>query len=649
MHAVAGPSALARLDKPTPRTASFRGEAAGHGSSEGSQVDGRAEPQLGGSDQHERRPRLSRLRGGNVSGNRALRPARGIALLAAFAAALASPLLLLAAGPPFPPPVEGQAVYDTAGVLRPGTIDSAEATIDAIEARVGAEIAVYTQLVPDGVTTEETEARAIALMDQWGIGRAGFDDGLVILFDLHENDPCHGQVQLYAGPGYRAAYLDNKERQQLFEDRMLPRLRTCDLDGALIVALAVIDQNATAEHAASLQQARQLDAILGLILAPLVILLLVGWAAMHWYRFGRDPDYLDSPSIHLPAPPRGLTPASGALLLDGRPSRRALTAALLDLASRGLLGFRETSSGLFGLGGSKLSIELDSEVAPDPAGERVRQRAERRPISPAEQHVRSRLASIAGKNQVVEPGELPKFGAHVAKFEELLEDYAVKQGWFTGRPQTAVNRWRGRGLLAFVAAAPVGFAAFDLPSAGLTMVAGALAVSGVALMVIAGAMPARTKEGAMVRTMLAAYRRTLEKTMAQARSMTQVAQEAAIPLVGTPDEAVVWGVALGLQDRVEEVLKRTADDLRDRRVEDAYIPAWYATGGTRSSGGSDGGGRGQLAPGLMAASALPNFGGMMAALSTVGNSPSSSSSSSGGGGFSGGSSGGGGGGSGGGF
>ena len=47
----------------------------------------------------------------------------------------------------------------------------------------------------------------------------------------------------------------------------------------------------------------------------------------------------------------------------------------------------------------------------------------------------------------------------------------------------------------------------------------------------------------------------------------------------------------------------------------------------------------------MAASAVPDFGGMMSAIGTIGNSPASSGS----GGFSGGSSGGGGGGSGGGF
>ena len=62
------------------------------------------------------------------------------------------------------------------------------------------------------------EAHAQALMDQWGVGRRGFDDGLVILYDL---DPSlvHGQVQLFAGPGYRATFLSNEERQAIFDER----------------------------------------------------------------------------------------------------------------------------------------------------------------------------------------------------------------------------------------------------------------------------------------------------------------------------------------------------------------------------------------------------------------------------------------------
>jgi hypothetical protein len=168
------------------------------------------------------------------------------------------------------------------------------------------------------------------------------------------------------------------------------------------------------------------------------------------------------------------------------------------------------------------------------------------------------------------------------------------------------------------------------------------------MLILARSMPSRTMPGAMIRAMLEAYRRTLEKTMGQARSMNQVVTESAIPLIESPDDAVVWGVALGLQSQVEQVLERTADDLKEGRPSGGYVPLWYLSGGGGQGFGGGSGGSGGFAPGLMSSSPIPNFGGMMAALGTIGNSPSSSGSG-GGGGFGGGGSGGGGGGAGGGF
>ena len=78
---------------------------------------------------------------------------RAASLIAAIAIGLAlvAPAGIAAAGPPFPDPVPGQAVYDTAGILSPAAIAQAEATIDTIEERTGAEIVVYSQLVDYGV------------------------------------------------------------------------------------------------------------------------------------------------------------------------------------------------------------------------------------------------------------------------------------------------------------------------------------------------------------------------------------------------------------------------------------------------------------------------------------------------------------------
>jgi uncharacterized membrane protein YgcG len=548
------------------------------------------------------------------------------------------------AGPPFPEPIDGQAVYDYAGVLSVDAIARAEATIDAIEVRTGAEIVVYTQdsgsydLTPDG-----TEAKARALIDQWGIGRAGFNDGMVIFFDL---DPSlqHGQVQLYAAPGFEAAFLTNQERQAIFENDMLPYLKSADFDGALDIALTRVDASATAEHAGSLQTARQVNAVVGLVGAPIAFMGLSGWAFLSWRRYGKDPVYLDDPSILLPAPPADLTAASGAVVMDGGTSRRALTTAMLDLASRGLLAFREEK----GLLSHKVGIDTD----PDPGDALLAaQRAlnARRPTGPAEALALKKLQSLgkAGDDSFITPEKLPEFGSSVAAFDEALEKHVVKGGWFGERPSKVVGRWAARGVVAMIAGIALLIGGFMLPASGLVLIGAATIAGSIVILVLARSMPAVTMPGAMIRAMLAAYKRTLHKTMEQSRSMQQVVDEAGLDWLDTPDQAVVWGTALGLQGQIEDVLKRSLADLQGgtAAASSLYFPAWYQTSsGSSFAGGAAAGSGGSL----FSDSAIPDLGGMMSALGTIGNTPSSSGGS-GGGGFGGGGSGGGGGGAGGGF
>ena len=550
-------------------------------------------------------------------------------------------------GPPFPDPEPDRAVYDQAGLFSPETIVAAESTIDAIEARTGAEVVVYTQDSGEyGLTTEETEAKARALIDQWGIGRKGFDDGMVIFFDM---DPSlqHGQVQLYAAPGFEAAFLSNSDRQAIYENDMLPYLRDAQFDDALKVALAKVDAAATPEHASSLQTARQVNAVVGLVGGSVVLLGLSGWAFMNWRRFGKDPVYTDDASVLMPAPPPELTAASGAMIMDGGTSRRALTTAMLDLASRGLIAFREDPGGL--LSSKKVGVDTTPEPG-DAAVQAQRERNARRPIGPAEDQALTDLRTLAAQEdgEFITPEELPKFGTSVAAFDKALEEHVVSRGWFTEKPSKVVARWTGRGALAIGAGVIALIAGLNIPLSGLTLLGGAAIVGGVVVIGFAQAMPAVTMSGAMVRAMMAAYRRTLQKTMAQARSMDQVVAEAGLDWLDTPDQAVVWGTALGLQSDIEGVLSRSLEDVQQGRATGSapYFPIWYqnSSGASLMGSAADAGSGGSL----FSDSGIPDIGGMMSTLGTIGNSPSSSGGG-GGGGFGGGSSGGGGGGAGGGF
>jgi uncharacterized membrane protein YgcG len=550
-------------------------------------------------------------------------------------------------GPPFPAAETDRAVYDFAGLFSPDAIVNAESVIDGIEARTGAEVVVFSQPLGSTSSEDETEARARALMDQWHVGRQGFDDGLVIFFDI-DSSGRHGQVQLYAGPGFEAAFLSNSERQSIYENDMLPFLRSGDFDGALGAALAKVDAAATPEHAAELERGRQLNAVLGLIGAPVILLGLVGWAMFHWRRFGKDPVYLDDPSIHVPAPPADLTAASGAMVMDGSTSRRALTTAMLDLASRGLISFQEDGGGILGTS-KKVGIHVDPPLG-DQVEEARRALNARRPIGPAEEVALHKLRTLGGNGSgdFISSEDLPKFGTSVAEFDKALEKHVVARGWFDEAPSKAISRWSGRGALAIIGGVIALVFGFSVPISGLTLIGGAAVLAGILVLIIAQAMPAVTLNGAMIRAMLAAYRRTLEKTMEQARSMQQVVDEAGLDWLETPDQAVVWGTALGLQGRIEDVLQRSLEDVKQdgANASAVWFPAWYHSSsgagfanaaGVTGSGGS-----------IFSGSGIPDIGGMMGALGTIGNSPSSSGSS-GGGGFSGGGSGGGGGGAGGGF
>ena len=546
------------------------------------------------------------------------------------------------AGPPYPNAVTGQRVYDYAGIFSPATLTEAQSIITGIEARTGAQVAVYTQVKPQSDDLDKADADALALMNQWGVGRKGFDDGLVILFDMQTN-LRHGQVSLYAGSGYRAAFLSDSDRQAIFDNDMKPLLADGDLDGGLLAGLHDIDANATPEHAATLERGRQINALIsvgGLLLG--ILLLLV--AALSWLRHGRDPVYIDDNSILMPSPPADLTPAMATLLLTERTSDRTLSAGLVDLAARGCIAFEAegkhpdgTRTGIKYLGAGKGDMPALEGAVRDAI-----------------------LAKGAKHDGYTAPPRLYQLIPAFDTFKDGLQTVAVQRGWLTAKPSQVLRKW---GLIAgfeITAAIVVGFVLLIVGASGLLVAAAGLAVAGIVTAFLTRVMPSRTRQGAMLWAMLTAYQRSLKTTMAQAQSMTDVVKAKALPWIATPDQAMAWGVAFGLDDEIGAVLSRSIAAGEDQAAEGdghpplAWQPAWYLAG---SSGSHDHGSTGHLASGpggVFSASAIPDPGSIIAALGSIASPslPASSSSGSGSsfssGGFGGGG-GGGGGGAGGGF
>ena len=90
---------------------------------------------------------------------------------------------------------------------------------------------------------------------------------------------------------------------------------------------------------------------------------------------------------------------------------------------------------------------------------------------------------------------------------------------------------------------------------------------------------------------------------------------------------MVWGTALGLQSRIEDVLQRSLEDVKQdgTNASAIWFPAWYQSssgaGFANAAGATGSGGS------LFSGSGIPDIGGMMGALGTIGNSPASSGSS----------------------
>ncbi|MGZ6371956.1 MAG: TPM domain-containing protein, partial [Candidatus Limnocylindria bacterium] len=135
----------------------------------------------------------------------------------------------------FPDPVKGQAVYDPAGAIDPDIEQALEKQIDAIKARSGAEIAIYVQ-IDEAATADSNLAAARALLDQWGVGRAGYDDGLVMLISF-ESNLRHGQAHFYAGAGFLRGYLSHNDLQSVFDQVVLPSAGQGQIGGGLIEAV----------------------------------------------------------------------------------------------------------------------------------------------------------------------------------------------------------------------------------------------------------------------------------------------------------------------------------------------------------------------------------------------------------------------------
>ena len=503
----------------------------------------------------------------------------------AFLAVVVGPALALT----LPPTGEGVYVYDLAHVWQPSTIDQANATIAAIRQRTQAEIAVVsypTEL--SSVDTGLARNDAALIMDTWGVGRAGTNDGLVILFDL-DTSLAHGQIYLYTGSGFRDLYLSDSEATGIVNSTMLPKAKAGDLDAALLDGLAKVD------HAVQPggNPDRAGEALFHALLAALIVgltVVVVGFFLRTWWFRGRDarlPTIDDS--VLLPSPPPNLTPALATVLRKDGVDQEAFTSAMVDLGHRGLVTFQE-DGGLLGLS-HHVSLVVPEAQLTDPASEDAR----RRPLGDAEAGLVLSIGSKAVGGVLgwkeLRQGEGKKL---YDSFRTALGKAAGASGWFRDDPTKLTGRWTGVGG-ALAVAAGILFAIFmfdgsestssiiKASTAYLGLPIGLALAAGIGIAIFGSRLAARTVDGAQTLAMALAYRNTLRFELAQSQTIDQAVQRTTsrLPWITTPDELTVWAVALGLKHEIDQLIKETFAS----RGEGAWVPLWYlGSGGFGSVG-----------------------------------------------------------------
>lgn len=509
---------------------------------------------------------------GRGFGRGAWRRRVAVAGTAAWVLALIAAPLLLAFD--LPPSQEGRQVYDFAGIWRADTIASAEQTADRLRAQTGVQMAIVS--IPSGfssVDTGDAEQTAKDIMDAWGVGQAGVDNGIVVLFDM-DRSLRHGQIYIYGGRGVISKYVSADAAQHIANDMLVPA-KAGDLNAALSVGMTqladAVDHPGTRLESAPLFTPIALG-VIGVNL--LVIVVVLG----QWWRDGRDPPIpLIDDSVLLPAPPPGLTPAMAALLRDGVPTKNAPAAALVDLASRNLLAMREGKTFL-GIGHKPIDY-----IVSDPSDPRVAH-AETL-VGEPERLILHAFRGISSYG-VVEHDQLRRLTTLQSSFSSALGRAAARTQWFKSDPNKAISSLALIVIVPFLLLfAAMIFAGDSMtgPSIAAVFISSFLAI-GIGAS-IARYMASRTTEGSWVLGMALAYRNTLRHEMGTAPGVVSAQEHAKLkmPWLETPDALIVWAVALGLADEVGHLISRSVNDPQSSN----WHPVWYTgTGASFASFGS---------------------------------------------------------------
>jgi uncharacterized protein (TIGR04222 family) len=264
----------------------------------------------------------------------------------------------------------------------------------------------------------------------------------------------------------------------------------------------------------SLGSAFRLNAVTGGASGGLLVLVVAGFATLLWTR-GRDRRYRGSPIDQVMgnptgedqavplmeggrsapvefAPPEGLRPGQVGTLIDEQANTLDVTATIVDLAVRGFLLIQELpKEGWFG--------------KPDWMLIRLEQPEDE--LLTFERKLLNGLFRDA--NEVSLSSLRATFAERLEGVEESLYVDAVKQGWFSTRPDKVRSSWSGRGVLVSLLGCGLTFVLAKWTHAGLLGIP--VIVAGLLLIVGAKRIPARTAKGTAMLRRIRGFRTVIEK------------------------------------------------------------------------------------------------------------------------------------------
>ncbi len=173
--------------------------------------------------------------------------------------------------PPRPNPP--RLVNDFAGILRPEEIKELEHTLDTFARNTSTQIAVV--IVPD-LGGMDPNMYAFEILDKWGIGQKGKDNGVVVLVKPKMSEHDRGQVAIQVGYGLEGVIPDATAKL-IIENEMIPHFKENDYFHGIWSGIDTIMQLARGEFTAEeyKENIENGQLIAGLVLFILILIFVI--------------------------------------------------------------------------------------------------------------------------------------------------------------------------------------------------------------------------------------------------------------------------------------------------------------------------------------------------------------------------------------